>query len=173
VNGTLLTTDQQIHPAHLSAFLQLREKCPSLPIVLTSGSLYKRCQWMRDALKLPIHFPSMHCNGTLIYGGEKGELLKVYGVDPGAVEYVVENTGDYGCIIWKEHEGLLLNSGRGINAKDWVARLAELGKVVLDHTKDPQRKETLSAVREGRLTVIKVNVCADESVMEGSSSPLV
>lgn len=121
VDGTLLTSEHVIHPTTLSAFAKLRAAHPDLPIVIASGKQYNSCLWIRHALRLPSHFPAIHCNGALIYGGPSGACLVEFSesLPPAVITHIVEGTRNFGTFVFTEDEVVLVSPGAGVNKKDW------------------------------------------------------
>ena len=121
VDGTLLTSEHTIHPRTLSAFHKLRATHPNLPIVIASGKQYNSCLWIRDALRLPPHFPAIHCNGALIYGGVSGDSLTEFSASlpPAVVAHIVDGTTNFGTFVFTEDAAVLVSPGTGVHKKDW------------------------------------------------------
>lgn len=121
VDGTLLTSEHTIHPRTLSAFTKLRASRPDLPIVIASGKQHNSCAWIRQALRLPLHFPAIHCNGALIYGGVSGGLLAEFSaaLPPAVIAHIVEGSAQFGTFVFTEDEAVLVSPGTGVHEKDW------------------------------------------------------
>lgn len=164
VDGTLLDSKHQIHPRTLSAFRALRHAHPDLPIVIASGKQYHSCRHIREQLQLPPQFPAAHCNGCLIYGGPEGQLIRENGLDPDAVDYILEKSSRFGTFLFTHSSAILVHTGQGVNQKDWCAIAGAYDSGIEDWTGDQDKvQDLLAKVRAGETTIAKITMCADES----------
>jgi Cof subfamily protein (haloacid dehalogenase superfamily) len=169
VDGTLLGSDHKLHTRTLTSLTRLRQEHPEIPLVIASGKQYNSCKWIRDAIGFPTRYPSIHCNGALIYGGDSGSLIRSHGLDGETIKYIVERTKRFGTFIFNEDEALLVNRGQGINDKDWCDIAGRYDKGVSDRTSEADYAAALHAASEGSFPVAKVTICADESDLIGAS----
>jgi hydroxymethylpyrimidine pyrophosphatase-like HAD family hydrolase len=167
VDGTLLDTKHQIHERTVNAILKLREKHPTLPIVIASGKQQNSCIPIREQLKLLPSFPATHCNGAIVYGGESGGIVQIDALDKNTVLYIIEAAKRFGTFIFSDTELYLVSQGEGINKKDWCKIAGNYDTGIRDMTDEVQRREILGKVESGEFQVLKVTLCADASDLPG------
>ncbi|KIJ56593.1 hypothetical protein M422DRAFT_22747 [Sphaerobolus stellatus SS14] len=171
VDGTLLTSNHEIHPRTLNAFAKLRAARPDLPIVIASGKQYHSCALLRKALNLPDHFPSVHCNGALIHGGPNG--TEVCGtLTPESVLHIVNGTTSYGTFIFTEDSVTMISGGTGIHKQDWCTIAGKYDFDTVDKSQEPERSVFLQKIASGEIAITKVTVCIDIVELEDALSNL-
>jgi hypothetical protein len=134
-------------------------------------------------------FPAIHCNGSLIYAGGMIEdlsrptssppshphppppLISKTLLLPATVTTLVSSTKAYGTFLFTPSgAAILVNKGEGVNQKDWCEIAGRYDSNVRDCSDEEERKGMIRDVNEGKLEVVKVTVCVDESDLEGEFS---
>jgi hypothetical protein len=170
VDGTLLTSEHKIAPLTQASIRALRST--SVPFVICSGKQYNSCKWMRaaDALDLRDDDPSLHCHGCLHHGAG-GELVSSVGLDPAAIDAVVQGLPNHALFLFTPDAVFLVQDcGR----QDWLniarrcamlspdpryqLRACRYDHNVHDARESREREALLARIRSGDLAIVKVTI---------------
>ena len=103
LDGTLLTTDKQIHPRDMEAIKYLREKGGRFTVATGRG--YSMAAPVVEKVKLDM--PAVIFNGAAVYDFQKGEFLWTSRVFDGAGDYVkllIERFPDIAVEVLRQKE---------------------------------------------------------------------
>jgi len=159
---------------------RIRAEHPHLPIVISTGKQHRSTAGLREQLRLDGVFPSCHLNGNVLYDAA-GNVVAASGLDvpvvlrvleemraTGTSTFVYDHTTVYQLGYAPDEWGHGESGGGGCR---WAETLRGYGEDVVC-IPPAEVESALGRIARGELTVVKMAICHDASVVDGAYPPL-